>query len=334
MAIRVAVVGVGNIGSIHARIYHEHPDADLVAVCDIDTEKADAAAERHGCRAFYSVPDLIGADLGLDAVSVATRGEENGGDHFAPTMELLDASIPVLGEKPISNRIDEAAQMVAAAAQANVPYGINLNHRFTPAAARAREWIDDGRLGMLHLINMRMWIRNKTESSPWFHLRALHPHSFDIMRYFCGDVRKVACFVMKGEGRTIWSNAQIMLQFDNDVVGNLVGSYDATGPHGSYGLELCDVAGSKGRFVLEEACQRLTFCPLDSITTEQYQYLGGMRHFDETFASRIGDWVTQIDSGTAPLDNGGSGAEALAAQRIIEAAIESWESSSIVEVIR
>ena len=78
-----------------------------------------------------------------------TRGEENGGDHFTPTMELLEAGIPVLGEKPISNRIEEGEQMVALAAKKNVPYAINLNHRFTPAALRAKEWVDAGPAGQL-----------------------------------------------------------------------------------------------------------------------------------------------------------------------------------------
>jgi len=52
MTVRVGVVGVGNIGSIHARVYQEHPGVELVAVCDIVKEKADAAAARFGGRAF------------------------------------------------------------------------------------------------------------------------------------------------------------------------------------------------------------------------------------------------------------------------------------------
>ncbi|UNO50522.1 MULTISPECIES: Gfo/Idh/MocA family protein [Alicyclobacillus] len=162
-------------------------------------------------------------------------------------------------------KLDEARQMVELAQQKQVAYGINLNHRFTPAARCAKRWIDDGRLGKLHMINMRMWINNPVESSPWFHLRALHPHSFDVMRYFCGDVTKVAAFMMKGEGRSIWSNTQVIVQFENGVIGNLTGSYDAGA---SYGLERCEVVGSKGRFVLEDACEHLTYYPRHSIATD------------------------------------------------------------------
>lgn len=329
MTLNVGVVGFGNIGTIHANIYKDHPKTELVAVCDIIKEKADAAAAKFGCRAFYSVNDMLAAGIRLDGCSVATKGEENGGEHYAPTMELLAAGIPVLGEKPISNRIDEGEKMVALAKEKRVPYGVNLNHRFTPAALRAKEWVEAERLGRLHMINMRMWINNPVETAPWFHLRALHPHSFDVIRYFCGDVKRVAAFMMKGEGRTIWSNAQMIMEFENGAIGNLVGSYDAGA---SYGLERCEVVGSKGRFVLEDACEHLAFYPRRSIESETYSYLGGMRSFNETFKSRIGDWIEQLDAGTPYDQINGSGEDALRAQYIIEAAIRSFETSTIVEL--
>lgn len=329
VTLKVGVVGVGNIGSIHANVYHEHPKTELVAVCDIIKEKADQAAAKYGCRAFYSVKDMLDSGIHLDACSVATKGEENGSEHFAPTMELLEAGIPVLGEKPISNRIDEAVQMVNLARSKQVPYAINLNHRFTPAADRAKEWVDAGRLGQIHMINMRMWINNPVETSPWFHLRALHPHSFDVIRYFAGDISRVAAFMMKGEGRSIWSNTQVLLYFKNGAIGHLVGSYDAGA---SYGLEECEVVGSQGRFVLKDACEHLTFYPRRSIETETYSYLGGMRSFNETFKSRISSWIEQLDAGTQWDQINGSGEDALRAQRIIEAAIQSWETGQIIEL--
>ena len=219
--------------------------------------------------------------------------------------------------------------MVALAAKKNVAYAINLNHRFTPAAAaRGSGWTRAG-WASSNIINMRMWINNPVETSPWFHLRALHPHSFDVMRYFCGDVKSVAAFMVKGEGRKIWSNAQVLLHFENGVVGNLTGSYDAGG---SYGLERCEVVGSKGRFVLEDACEELHFYPRNSIEIETYSYLGGMRSFSETFKSRIGAWVDQIEAKAKPGEIDGSGEDGLKVQRIIEAAIKSWETHTIVDL--
>ena len=330
--LKIGIVGMGGIGNKHAQVYSENPKSEIAAVCDIIRERADAASEKYRAPAFYSVREMLSSGIKLDACSMATKGEENGGDHFTPTMELLAAGIPVLGEKPISNRIDEAEKMVALAKEKEVPYAIDLNHRFTPAAERAKQWIEEGRLGKLHMINFTMWINNPAESSPWFHLRALHPHSFDVIRYFAGDVGRVCAFMMKGEGRSIWSNAQILLEMKNGMIGHLVGSYDATGPGGSYGLETCEVVGSKGRFVLTDACEHLTFCPRDSIATETYSYLGGMRAFGETFKSRIGHWIEQLEAGAKYDEISGSGEDGLRAQKVIEAAIASWEKKSIVEL--
>ena len=334
MTLKVGVVGVGNIGSIHAGVYKDNPNAELVAVCDIDPKKADAAAAKFGGKAFYSVKEMLESGIQLDACSVATKGEENGGEHYQPTIELLNAGIPVLGEKPISNVVEEGEEMVALARSKKIPYAVNLNHRFTPAALRAKEWIEQGRLGKLNLINMRMWINNPVETSPWFHMRALHPHSFDVMRYFCGDVKSVAAFLNKGETlagkqRITYSNAQVLLNFENGVVGNLTGSYDAGG---SYGLEFCDVTGSKGRFYLADACEKLTFYDRATIYTESYEYLGGMRSFSETFKSRITAWIDQLNAGAKYDEINGSGADALHVQKIIEAAIKSFETHTIVDL--
>ncbi|MCV9885026.1 Gfo/Idh/MocA family protein [Metabacillus halosaccharovorans] len=329
MTLKVAIVGIGNIGSIHAKVYEENPYTEIVAICDIVKAKADQAASKFGCKAFYSVKEMIKDGIKLDLVSVCTKGEENGSEHYTPTMELLNAGIPVLGEKPISNNIEEGHKMVELAKQNKIPYAVNLNHRFTPAAEKAKDWVVTGRIGKLHMINMRMWINNPVESSPWFHLRALHPHSFDVIRYFCGDVKRVGAFMMKGEGRQIWSNTQIMLEFENGAIGHLVGSYDAGA---SYGLELCEVVGSKGRFVLEDACEKLTYYPRTSIETESYCYLGGMKSFPETFKSRIDSFVNQLIQGVPYDQVDGSGHDALKAQQIIEAAIKSFETGTIVEV--
>ena len=329
MTLKVAIVGMGNIGNRHAQVYEKRDDVEIVAVCDIIKEKADKAAEKYGAKAFYSIQDMVNSDVQIDAASMTTAGEENGGDHYQATIELLEAGIPTLGEKPISNNTEEADEMVALAKKKGLRYGIDLNHRFTPAALKAKEWVDSGRLGEINMIMMRMWINNPNESSPWFHARALHPHSIDILRYFGGDIAKVQSFFKKGEGRKIWSNMQTNVQFKNGIIGHLVGSYDAGG---SYGLEQLEIVGSKGRIVLEEACQHLTFYPRFSMETETFDFLGGMMHFNETFDARIGKWVEQNIAGVDPEEIDGKGEDGLKVQNVIEAMIKSWETGTIVEL--
>ena len=223
VTIRVAVVGAGHIGTTHARCYQADERAELVAVCDVVPEVARRAAEQFGVPGFSSVGELLASGLGIDAASVCSAGKENGADHYAPTMELLRSGIPVLGEKPISNRVEEAREMVALASEMGIAYGINLNHRFTPAARRARSWLEEGKVGEVNICNMTMWINNPNESSPHFHMRALHPHSIDVMRYFCGNVERVQAFFKKGPGRSTWSNVQANFLFSSGA---------ARAPHG------------------------------------------------------------------------------------------------------
>ena len=330
--IKVVVVGAGSVGKKHARCYEANPHTEVAGFCDMVAEKAEEAAGEFKCPAFTSVSQMLDAGIAIGAASVCTAGEENGSHHYAPTMELLGAGIPVLGEKPISNKISEAKEMVALGKEKNLPYGIDLNHRFTPAAIRAREWLDEGRIGEVNFINLRMWINNKNESSPHFHMRALHPHSLDIMRFFGGDVGRVHAFFKKGEGRAIWSNVQVNLEFKNGIIGHLLGSYDGGGPGTPWGLETCEIVGSKARVEIVDACEKLIFQPRFSWESEEYSCLGGMRNFGETFKSRIDAWVSDLVNGTAPEAVNGKAEDALKVQLIIEAAIESWEKGVVVSV--
>lgn len=330
MALRVAVIGMGPIGNRHADMYKSDPLAELVAVCDRVHERADAAAERLGVPAFYDVQRMLMA-LSPDVCSVTTSGYENGSDHYEPTIQALDFGCHVLGEKPISNEIEEAEEMVAKAREQGVCYGVNMNHRFTPAARLAKQWVDDGRLGTLLFVNMSMWIMNPAESSPWFHIKSLHPHTVDVMRYFCGDIEAVQCFATKAPGRSIWSTAQFNFRFKNGVVGHLTGSYDIERGHP---MERCEVAGTGGRFVLEDMWRELTLYPAGNLEKTVYTdpSFGGFHNFENTFRERIHVFLQQVTDGVAPEAIDGQAADALAAQKVLAAAIQSVETESVVHL--
>jgi predicted dehydrogenase len=335
--LRVGVIGMRAIGNTHAEVYSSDALAELAAVCDIDRQRADDAAARWGVPAYYSAADMLRNEA-LDAVSVTTGGFENGSWHYEPVMECFAAGKHVLCEKPISNDINQAREMVRTAREKGLYFGINLNHRFVPPAARARQWIDEGRLGRLLLVNMTMWIDNPNETSPWFHLRALHPHSIDIMRFFCGDVRRVQAFAnhgpkADGRERVCWSNAQVNMEFENGVVGHLTGSYDAAPKHN---LERCEVMGSEGRFVLDNCFVELTFYPRrgDELTVVRNSIMGGVTGFNDTFKGRLHRWLEQVTQGVPREEIEASGEDGLAVQEVIEAAIRSIENGTVEEVPR
>ncbi len=325
--LRVAVIGLGGIGKTHTKWYSQNKDVELVALCDMLADRVDPVAQQYGVKAYHDVDEMLRAEQ-IDAVSVCTAGPENGGHHYEPTMKCLDARKHVLVEKPISNNIEHAREMVRRAKEQGVLLGVNLNHRFTPAADRAKQLQAEGALGEVLFVNMALWINNPNESSPWFHMRALHPHSIDVMRTFGGRIVRVQAFMHKGPGRTIWSNASVNVQFESGAVGHLTGSYDASMLHP---IERCEVGGSNGRFVIENVYQRLEFFPrnsLDRLVVEN-PIFGGMGGFDDTFRNRINTFVEQVQAG-GPLD--ASGDDGLAAQEVIEAAIRSWERGTVEEV--
>ncbi len=328
--LRVCVIGMGPIGNIHATMYKENPLAELVGVCDWDKARADAGATKFGTRAFYDVQQML-ETLQPDICSVTTGGKEYGSEHYLPTIQALEFGCHVLGEKPISNEVEEGEEMVAKAQAKGVCYGINLNHRFTPAARLAKSWVEAGRIGHQLFINMSMWIMNPRESSPYFHLKALHPHTIDVMRYFCGDIEAVHCFATKAPGRAIWSTAVFNMKFKNGAVGTLTGSYDIERGHP---MERCEVAGTKGRFVIEDMYREVTLYPAGNLEKTVYTnpLFGGFREFSDTFRDRIHRFLEQVGAGVDPTQLDGSAVEGLAAQKVIAAAIESMENETVVYV--
>lgn len=329
--LRVCVIGMGPIGNLHAGVYQGEELAELVGVCDLIPERARAAGERLGVPWFARAEEML-SKLSPDLCSVATGGYEYSSDHYEPTIQALKAGCHVLCEKPICNEIDKAAEMVRVAREERRCFGIDFNHRFTPAARTAKRWMEEGRLGSLLFVNMALWIgRPADPDSPYFHLKALNPHSVDMIRHYCGDIVKVQCFAMKAPGRSIWSTASMNLQFANGMVGHLTSSYDIARGHP---MERCEVAGVKGRLVVEDMWREATLYPAGESLKSVYTnpVFGGYRDFEDTFRERIHCFVKQVAEGASPEEIDGSGADGLAAQRVIAAAIESLETGAVVAV--
>lgn len=151
------------------------------------------------------------------------------------------------------------------------------------------------------------------------------------MRYYVGDVAAVHCFATRAPGRRIWSTAQFNLRFVNGVVGSLTGSYDIERGHP---MERCEVAGVNGRFVLEDMFREATLYPAGSLEKTVYTnpLFGGMRDFEDTFRDRLDLFLRQIGQGVAPSDIDGAGADGLAAQKVLAAAVRSVETGAVVEI--
>jgi predicted dehydrogenase len=133
--LRVGVIGAGVMGSAHARVIHSSPKTDLAFVVDPDGARAEHVASRFEAR--WST-DLDSFEH-CDAVVVATPTEH----HLEWTMRALEAGLPVLVEKPLSNQIGEARKLVEVAASRGVPLMCGLLERYNPAFVALRQVVSD-----------------------------------------------------------------------------------------------------------------------------------------------------------------------------------------------
>jgi predicted dehydrogenase len=353
MTLKIGLVGLRGIGMTHANAYKEETLGQLAAVCDVVKERADKTAEKYGVKAYYRLSDMLQNEPDLDIVDVTTGGFENGSWHYEPAMEAMEAGKHVLVEKPLSNDVGEAREMVAKAAQKGVYLGCNLNHYFTPPAEKARQYMDEGRVGELVYCLHKMGFSagedtyNPAASSrfkgfPYAHLKAFLSHPFSVMRHFCGDITHVQAFVnrpgfRRRVGDVMLSTVSIHVRFANDAVGYLLSQRgDAT--YGLGGWWSLEVAGTHGTFCIENCIEKVTFWPAPSPAKagDPAKMSGGsadgpegmntgITDFGQTFPRRIHAFLEDITNGVPRESVRASGRDALAALEYTWAVMESYE---------
>jgi predicted dehydrogenase len=343
MALRVGIVGMRGIGNTHAQAHSKDPLSKLVAVCDVVKERADSAAAKYGAKAYYSLKDMLAnEDLGI--VDVTTGGYENGSWHYEPAMEAMAAGKNVLVEKPISNNVLEAREMVATAAAKGLYLGCNLNHYFTPPADRAKKYQQDGEIGELVYCLHKMGFNGGEEKYapststrvkgwPYFHLKAFLTHPFSVMRYFCGDVTHVQAFVdrpsfRRRAGDEMLSIASINVRFVNGCVGNLL-SQRGDAPYGLGGWWSMEVAGTHGTFCIENCIEKVSYWsaakPDVPVVTST-----GITDFGQTFPLRIHAFLEDVTNKVPREQLRASGRDALAALEYTWAVMESYEQGGVM----
>jgi len=124
--LKVAVVGVGQLGSRHARVFSELDGAELVGVVDTDLERARGVAATYGGRGVAHFRELV-KDVRAASVAVPTV------DHEAAVLELLEAGVHVLVEKPIASSREQAERMTKTAAAKGLRFAVGHTERHNPA---------------------------------------------------------------------------------------------------------------------------------------------------------------------------------------------------------
>lgn len=132
-ALRIGVVGVGVMGSNHARVLSGLAGVTLIGVADTNMEQASLVARTLGCAAVATVDELL--DLKPDAVSIAAPTEL----HHQVALQCIARGVHVLVEKPIASTVAEGQEIVMAARRANVTLMVGHVERFNPAVEAIKQ---------------------------------------------------------------------------------------------------------------------------------------------------------------------------------------------------
>jgi len=123
--IRTAVIGAGKMGAIHAKVYSQLPESELVAVVDTDAGKAAQLAEKYGCLALTDAAALFGK---VDAVTIATPTTT----HLELAKPFLRNRVPVLIEKPLAASVREGRKIVSLARRYDTVVAVGHSERCNP----------------------------------------------------------------------------------------------------------------------------------------------------------------------------------------------------------
>lgn len=259
--LRLGIIGVGNMGSVHARqvLAGKIPRTELAAVCDLNPDKL---------APFPGVPHFADSDALLrsgvaDAVLIATPHY----DHTTIGIAALKAGLHVLVEKPISVHKADCARLIAAHTNKKQVFAAMFNQRTDPYYIKVRELIHAGELGEIRRINwiITSWFRTEIyyASGGW---RATWkgegggvllnqcPHNLDLLQWMFGMPKSVRAFCALGRYHDIEVEDDVTayMEFPNGATGVFITS---TGE--APGTNRLEITAERGRLVYEN--DALTF---------------------------------------------------------------------------
>ncbi|MCJ7739561.1 MAG: Gfo/Idh/MocA family oxidoreductase [Anaerolineae bacterium] len=254
--VKLGLIGLGNIGSVHLENIEKSDKVELAAVCDIIPEMAHAASDRYGCAVYTDAGALL-VDHVCEAVIIATP-------HYAHTtigVAALGSGYHVLVEKPISVHKADCERLIAAHTDKDLVFAAMFSQRTDPHYQKIKELVDGGELGRLLRISWIItdWFRTATyyASGGW---RATWkgegggvllnqcPHNLDLLQWICGMPVKVRGFCGLGKRHDIEVEDEVTayLEYPGDCTGIFVTS---TGE--APGTNRFEIAGDNGKLVLE-----------------------------------------------------------------------------------
>lgn len=149
MTLETAVVGAGTVSATHFAGVEQNPRTNLVAICDVDASKARAAATEYDCRAYTDLGDLL-AQEDLDWLHICTPVQT----HLDIAKQAIEAGVPLLIEKPVTETVAELEELEAFAEKHGVPVSPVHQHLYDPAIRKARQLIESGEIGRVRGVDL------------------------------------------------------------------------------------------------------------------------------------------------------------------------------------
>ena len=232
--IRLAIAGIGLIGKRHIESIAHVKNVEVSAIVDTD-ESAGSYALALGIPWYQSLSEMF-AKESPDGVILATPNQL----HVEHGLECVAHNCPMLIEKPLATCAKEAAGLVKSAGKAGVPILVGHHRRHNPLIKKAKELIDEGKLGDIRSVHGNCWLFKPDdyfEIAPWRKLKGAGPisvnlvHDIDLIRYLCGDVISVQAQMSPSiRGFENEDVAAALLTFENGAIGTITVSDTIVAP--------------------------------------------------------------------------------------------------------
>lgn len=161
--LKIAIIGVGSISNEHLRSYHNHPDVEIYAVCDINEERAKRKGMQYGAVKIYFNHQELLADKEIDAVSICTWNNS----HAEISIAALDAGKHVLVEKPLCQTVEQALLMQEAVQRSGKLLQVGFVRRYDSNVQMLRSFSEKGDFGEIYYAKASS-IRRLGNPGGWF----------------------------------------------------------------------------------------------------------------------------------------------------------------------
>jgi predicted dehydrogenase len=214
-SIRIAVVGAGLMGRLHARVVAEHPDTELAYVVDTVGDAA-LTARQYGASCLATLDDLFGAGL-PDAAIVSVPTDR----HAEVALPLIEARVPVLIEKPIASSVEIAESLISAAESRGVALAVGHVERFNPAVRALQAKLAEGATGRIFQLHARRLSPFPARIGETGVALDLATHDLDVMCELVGDPVRVAAETDRKAHRSHEDLLAAVLRFAGGQIGVL-----------------------------------------------------------------------------------------------------------------